>query len=248
MYITVGSDGRAKRKEFWLICHRGGRGFGPENTLEALGKALEYGVEMIETDVRMSNDGVPFIHHSPFLGIHLLQHLDMSEIRERAPEIPTLEEFFDLAGGRCAFNIEIKRCEARILAEVVSWAHISLPLLVSSFNTRFLSEFKATGGPARIGLLTQYEMDTNHAVQEALECGADVLLPVNFYTKPGLVDAAHEAGLRVVPWTVNSSGSLQSMVAMGVDGLITDSYRELAAILKSGAVENNTGEKLLDAG
>src|SRR4030042_2356264 len=130
MYITVGTNGQVRRKEFWLISHRGGKEFGPENSLKALEKAFKIGVEMVEIDVRMSNDGVPFVHHSPFLGIHLLQHLDMSEIRERAPEIPTLEEFFDLAGGRCAFNIEIKRCEARILAGVVSWATISLPLLV----------------------------------------------------------------------------------------------------------------------
>lgn len=248
MYITVGMNGQVRRKEFWLISHRGGKEFGPENSLQALVNALKLGVEMVETDVRMSNDGVPFIHHSPFLGIHLLNHLDMSEIRERAPEIPTLEEFLHLAAGACAFNIEVKRCEARILAEVINWAQISLPLIISSFDAHFLLEFKATGSPACIGLLTQYEVNPNDAVEEALECGADVLLPVSFSTNQNLIDTAHKAGLRVVSWTVNNTGALQTMIAMGVDGAITDCYGDLATFLKSGVLECNAGEKLLDAG
>jgi glycerophosphoryl diester phosphodiesterase len=38
----------------------------------------------------------------------------------------------------------------------------------------------------------------------------------------GDVAEAHRLGLRVVPWTVNEPEDLRSVVALGVDGLITD--------------------------
>jgi len=37
-----------------------------------------------------------------------------------------------------------------------------------------------------------------------------------------LVGEAHAAGLRVVPWTINEPADLERIVALGVDGLITD--------------------------
>ena len=39
---------------------------------------------------------------------------------------------------------------------------------------------------------------------------------------PALVAEAHAAGVRIVPWTVNERADMQRLVAMGVDGLITD--------------------------
>jgi hypothetical protein len=37
-----------------------------------------------------------------------------------------------------------------------------------------------------------------------------------------LVEAAHAAGLRVVPWTVNDVQTMAELVDLGVDGLVTD--------------------------
>jgi glycerophosphoryl diester phosphodiesterase len=233
MLVNIKNNGEVTRKEFRLVCHRGGRGFGPENTLQALGAALEFGVEMVETDVRSTRDGVPVIHHSPFLGIHLLNRMDMAEVRERAPDIPTLEEYMNLAAEKCSLNIEVKRCEVELLIEVMMKMAIPPAFLVSSFDLAFLEDFKKTGFPAHTGLLSQYELDSTRAAREALACGADVILPVSFYTRPGLIKTAHEAGLMVIPWTVNSSDGLQIMIAMGADGVITDSYEEFDAFLKS---------------
>lgn len=245
MFIKLANDGRVGSKEFLLISHRGGRGFGPENTLESLKGALDFGVEMVETDVRMSRDGVPFIHHSPFLGIHLLSHMNMSEIRERAPGIPTLEEYLDLAGHKCALNLEVKRCDAQILAEVINWSSPSSPILISSFDAEFLFDFKATGSPLEVGLLTQYELDNARVIEETTRCGANTLLPVSFYARENLIHAAHEAGLRIISWTVNNTSSLVNMIQMGADGIITDCYDDLDEFLESRVIECTEGEMVL---
>ena len=38
----------------------------------------------------------------------------------------------------------------------------------------------------------------------------------------GLVDSAHARGMRVVPWTVNEAAQMETLIDMGVDGIITD--------------------------
>ena len=37
-----------------------------------------------------------------------------------------------------------------------------------------------------------------------------------------LVREAHALGLKVVPWTINAPADMERVIAMGVDGLITD--------------------------
>lgn len=42
------------------------------------------------------------------------------------------------------------------------------------------------------------------------------------FTTPELVDAAHDAGMDVVPWTIDDRATIESLMDIGVDGLITD--------------------------
>jgi glycerophosphoryl diester phosphodiesterase len=46
-----------------IIGHRGAAGLAPENTLAAVARAAELGVDAIELDVLLSADGVPVVHH-----------------------------------------------------------------------------------------------------------------------------------------------------------------------------------------
>jgi glycerophosphoryl diester phosphodiesterase len=50
---------------------------------------------------------------------------------------------------------------------------------------------------------------------------------------PGLVAEAHALGLAVVPWTVNEPDEMARVMALGIDGLITDHPDRLRALLKS---------------
>lgn len=56
---------------FDLQGHRGARGLAPENTLAAFERALEIGVGTLETDVHLSADGVPVLHHDARLNADL---------------------------------------------------------------------------------------------------------------------------------------------------------------------------------
>ncbi len=56
----------------------------------------------------------------------------------------------------------------------------------------------------------------------AKQVGASILSPDFALVSAESVSHAHAAGLTVVPWTVNESADITSMIDAGVDGIITD--------------------------
>jgi glycerophosphoryl diester phosphodiesterase len=51
--------------------------------------------------------------------------------------------------------------------------------------------------------------------------GFDCLSPSHTILTPAMVAEAHEAGLTVLPWTVDAAETARRLVALGVDGIIT---------------------------
>jgi glycerophosphoryl diester phosphodiesterase len=51
-----------------------------------------------------------------------------------------------------------------------------------------------------------------------------------------LVAAAHERGVAVHVWTINDETTMERLVDLGVDGIISDRPRVLAALLESRGV------------
>lgn len=108
-----------------LVCgHRGDRVHGLENTMTAFRLAVEAGVDMIETDVRMSADGALILMHDEDVsrttdGQGLVKELTLSQLRrlnaavhsDFPPELPaTLEALLRFAEEhpRLLLNIEFK--------------------------------------------------------------------------------------------------------------------------------------------
>ena len=52
--------------------------------------------------------------------------------------------------------------------------------------------------------------------------GANIWSPSATIVTPSLLDQAHEAGMTVIPWTVNEPEDMRRLIEMGVDGLISD--------------------------
>ena len=99
-------------KRIILAAHRGDRLRHPENSISAFRSAIEFGVDMIETDVRMSSDGeLVLIHDRSALrtaGIDRnVDEMSLAEIKELdlgkafsdtygVERIPTVKEFISL--------------------------------------------------------------------------------------------------------------------------------------------------------
>lgn len=100
--------------------HRGVRVGAPENTMEAFLMAARAGVDMIETDIHMTKDGVIILMHDHTIdrttkGTGLICEKTYEEIKAVGEDVPTLEEFLDGMKDfpEMTFNFELKDYPAK---------------------------------------------------------------------------------------------------------------------------------------
>jgi len=107
--------------------------FAPENSLSALRAAILLGVDIVETDVRLTADGqVVLIHDSTvdrtLDGTGSVDELSLEELRAfsmkggppqgdfSCDQVPTLSEVFALGSGRIVIELEVKDTAAGVKA------------------------------------------------------------------------------------------------------------------------------------
>ncbi len=95
--------------------HRGVRIGAPENTMQAFHMAARAGVDMIETDVRMTKDGVLVLMHDETIdrttrGTGKVREMTYDALHAAAPEVPTLREFLEGTAvyEGMTYNFELK--------------------------------------------------------------------------------------------------------------------------------------------
>lgn len=102
-----------------VIAHRGYHAAVPENTMPAFEAAVAIGVNGIETDVRISLDGLPLLIHDRVTESgQAVADLTRGDIEQAVGhEVPTLDEALEHFSG-ILWNIEIKTAKA--LSSVIS--------------------------------------------------------------------------------------------------------------------------------
>ena len=236
------------------VAHRGAGKLAPENTLAAFRLGAAQGYRAFECDVKLSADGVPFLLHDATLERTTsgrgtagdlpwaaLSQLDAGSWHSRAfagEPLPTLQAVaaFVQRNG-LALNIEIKPTPGQeaITGQVVAehaarlWAGQAIPPLLSSFRPDALASAQAAepGLPRALLLDTLWPGWADRAA--ALGCVAVV-------THHALMDSAlceqlHAAGRRALVYTVNDPVEAQRLLALGIDGLITDAVDGFAPAL-----------------
>jgi glycerophosphoryl diester phosphodiesterase len=228
------------------IAHRGAGKLAPENTLAAFRLGAAYGYRAFECDVKLSADGVPFLLHDATLqrtvrgadGVAgekpwaALSRLDAGSWHGRTwagEPLPSFEAIarYVLRNG-FALNVEIKptpglevetgRVVGRDAARL--WAGAALPPLFSSFRPEALQGAGETAPEMPRALLLDALWDGWFDVAARLGCVAVV---TNYaLMDEALIGRLHGAGLRALCYTVNDPSVALRLVALGIDGLITD--------------------------
>jgi glycerophosphoryl diester phosphodiesterase len=96
-------------------------------------------------------------------------------------------------------------------------------------NTRFLETDQPGASPWLAGLDIDDFHDSIPAAVAAL--GFDAISPSHTILTPAMVVEAHEAGLRVLPYTVDAPSSMRWLIEIGVDGMITNRPDVLRSVL-----------------
>ena len=156
--------------------------------------------------------------------------------------MPSLDEVLALAGrGSFLFNIEAKmgRPEldpapgyfAQLLLESIDRHNLRPRVIVQSFDFRILIAMKQLAPGVRMAALYE-DGRLGDFVSIARTAGTEIVAPEKDLVTSAKVDAAHEAGLQVIPWTANTAQEWDALLAAGVDGIITDDPAALIAYLK----------------
>jgi glycerophosphoryl diester phosphodiesterase len=211
------------------IGHRGARAYEPENTLRSFKKALEIGVDAIEFDVRKTRDNQLIVIHDADVkrttnGKGLVADLTLKEIQgistEKGEKIPDLEEALDFLDNKAKILIELKEpgYEEKVLSTLHS-KKLEKNVIIISFLEEALAKIRELNKEIEIGLI--YTKHKN-PIKSALELKAQYLLPLYRFTHTANVQKAHENGLKVIVWTINTADEAAEYARKGVDGIATD--------------------------
>ncbi|GMR01718.1 MAG: glycerophosphodiester phosphodiesterase family protein [Acidimicrobiia bacterium] len=108
--------------------------------------------------------------------------------------------------------------EQRLL-EVIEARTIGGRVVVQSFDRRSLEAIHRADASIRLAMLTR---SNDVDIKAYAEFGASIWSPKSITVDTERVAEAHAAGLKVVPWTVNSLEEIKALLDFGVDGVITD--------------------------
>ncbi len=94
-------------------------------------------------------------------------------------------------------------------------------VVIQSFDVRILQFWKMRYPEYKISYLLSGAKSSKKVIDE-LGFTPDVFSPYYKKVNKRIVDDWHKLSVRVIPWTVNNVSDMKKLIAMGVDGLITD--------------------------
>ncbi|MEU6195365.1 glycerophosphodiester phosphodiesterase [Streptomyces sp. NPDC047061] len=210
------------------VAHRGDPYRFRENTLDSLRSALRRGADAVETDVRLTRDGVPVLLHDDTLK-RLWEHdrplrtLSADEVRGlTAGGVPTLAEALTATeGSRVMLDLPgdpSERAVARIVA--VARECDATDRVYYTGDAVAMLAVRAADPSAEIALTRKTLAPTRPALLAAIRPRH---LNYRFsLLDPGLVEHVHRTGHLVSCWTPDTRRSMRRLLDMSVDSITTN--------------------------
>jgi glycerophosphoryl diester phosphodiesterase len=242
-----------------VIAHRGGAMETTENTIAAFQRAAKIGADGIETDIRLTRDGVVVIYHDDYFGrveglapaqrTRLISDMNYSDLSAQtlAPvgedtggrRVPTLADLLAQVKS-VRLNIELKRC-ARF-GELVDKTIAILKAFPELDRVVLEAPDLETAEKLRAGLGPRIKLHINPGYDGAARYSDSLERVLKFrphsisvsYKKLSreIVELAHKVGAEVWVWTVDSPEIAQAMRLLGVDAIKTDRPSMLIDLFK----------------
>lgn len=228
-----------------LLGHRGAGGEAPENTWAAFEAARRSGAHGFEIDVLLTRDGAPVVMHDLTLrrlagdgqAVEAMTWAELSRLdvgshfdpRFASERPPLLGDVLDAYGREMVLDVEIKgyspfyRGLEAVVVRLLRERGLLGRVIVSSFNPLILRRVQKLAPEVRTG--------SNYLSDRILQLRRIWFAPfVRTYSKhpqPGQVDEAYVArqrrrGIAVMPWGVNDAAEIRRLLALGVEGIISD--------------------------
>lgn len=238
------------------FAHRGGASAAPENTLAAFNDAVSLGYRFVETDVHATSDGVLVAFHDNDLsracGIDArISEVPWAKVRvarvDAKEPIPLLE---DVLGEfpTLRVNIDCKSESALdVLVSTIRRTNSLHRVCIGSFSDSRLRRIRealggdlcSSAGPVEVARLVAASR-AGAAIGRKLVSNppfAAAQVPISQGPIPVVterfVEFCHRAGLQVHVWTVDEPTTMNRLLDIGVDGIMTDDTRALKDVLSA---------------
>jgi glycerophosphoryl diester phosphodiesterase len=217
------------------FAHRGARAHAPENTLQAFRLALSMGAPGIETDVWLTADGVPVLHHGGSVRRRPIGTLHSSAL---PADLPRLADLFEACGTSYDLSLDLKdgRSAEAVLAVAGAFGfdvtrlwlcgrgNDPIPWQALDPRVRLVSDTRRThvrdGWPRHLSRL-----------RDGGICAVN--LRRRRWSR-GLVDEVHQAGLLAFGWDAQSTRRIRALLALGCDAVYSDHVDRMVAVLAAG--------------
>lgn len=217
-----------------------------ENSFAAVAHAHSAGIRYVESDCHRTADGVVVLFHDDDLSrvtgdprkIADVTVHELEQLMTGRGGLVTLAQALD-AFPTLRFNLDVKAADAAADVGATVAVHGGR-VLVTSFSDQRRTAALEAAATARRGIrpATSAGRSTIAKVLAAASARSDRLLARALagvdalqvperqgrlrVVTPRLIAAAHRHGVEVHVWTVNDPEEMRRLVAMGVDGIVTD--------------------------
>ncbi|MBN2651867.1 MAG: hypothetical protein JXR63_05740 [Spirochaetales bacterium] len=239
-------------RDFTVLAHRGGLyDDAVENTYESFKNAVDIGVDIIETDLHLTSDGVVVAFHdssidrvsesrgkiawmtySQLLDVDLVHYTtDNLKVTGKIISFEQLLEEFP----NTIFNVDMKARSNKLVESVgkILERHQAFDrVCVASFFTANIELFRKLYPFA----VTSFSTSEFLYIHQQYKRGRDLKqkdLPAfvlqvphklwgTTYVDRGFVEYVHRHGILIHVWTINCPEEMRYLIEIGVDGIVTD--------------------------
>jgi glycerophosphoryl diester phosphodiesterase len=163
--------------------------------------------------------------------------------KKLAVGIPTLSDLIDgvelksqTVGKKLGYNIEIKSVDGKdgiehpapeqfvdLVVNTIQLKNITDRTTIQSFDIRPLKVLHQKYPQIQLAYLVEGKGTINVESNIAqLGFTPSIYSPEYIYVTKEIVDYYHARKIKIIPWTVNTQKEMEALMAIGVDGLITD--------------------------
>jgi glycerophosphoryl diester phosphodiesterase len=230
------------------FAHRGGAAHNPENSLRAFDGAARLGYTHLETDARSTADGALVAFHDATLDratdmageVSKLTYRQLSAARiEGTEQIPLIEDVLGSFPG-LRFNIDLKdggTIEPLVVAlrRTLAWDRVCIASLsgkrLLEAQRRLDRPVCLALPPAAIVALRYLGLPGKTLAASLARLGVQAAQVPQCIATRTFIRRAHELGLQVHMWTLNTRAEIERALDLGADGVMTDETTLLRDIL-----------------
>ncbi|WP_316813672.1 glycerophosphodiester phosphodiesterase family protein [Pedobacter heparinus] len=117
------------------------------------------------------------------------------------------------------------------IMEIVKEKKLTKRVIIQSLDMRTLQYLHEYFPSIKTSLMIDEKQDFEESIQ-ALGFTPTYYSPYYVLVGKGLVDRCHAAGVKIIPWTVNTAKDMKYLINLGVDGLITDYPNQYTRVMQ----------------